>query len=326
MPGEFGDITAGIAKFRLYPANYLAMIGLNATDTGKMKRVRLPVVGGTAASLDLGLFGPKAGGGTPEPGLLLATGSAVGIPASVAGLTYGADAGGEGSETAVLTPPVLVIFKAVSSKVIPASAAFSYRALDTAFSVIGEGTLEVSFHSHRGEEPADPSRNFFFLTGAPLGPALNPVVGDEQLEGEPFDGKGEENFTGTWTARVDAMTPFPEGTAAALFTQTAGAVELNCDTERTVTAEPVPLAAKWAAVPGKLLLGTSGQEYYVGLIPRGGNVEVPITREGAGSLRHKAGSELVDNPAPSGASEGGEGEDGGLAMIQFGVSEIDCLL
>lgn len=325
MPGSFGNNSFGTRKVRRYPADYLILIGFQATAPGHVRRCHVPVWGGTATGIDLGLFAQKPGEGPPQPGALLATASGPGMVGPVEPApAYVADVGGEGSESAPPPLPGLTISKVTPSIAIPAALAFTYEAESANGEPLGTGVVEASFVSHRGSELPATYRSFYFLTGL-LGPALGPAEGDTELEGEPIEKEGEEGArTGTWTAKLDRYDPRPAGTSRVVFTQTSGEPnECSAFGARFLEDE----SGIFLPVPGKAPKAVFGEYTFVGLIPRGGNLELPVTGiAGGGALRHKAAGKLEDNPAVSGAAEGGAGEDGGLALIEFGVPEIPGML
>lgn len=348
-----------VDRLRVCPADYMTLIGFDAARGGDVSKAFVAALGGSATGIDIAVFSSRTLEGHTEPHELLGIGTVTDALPSEYSPT-GLEPEEEGAEGGV---PVERLFMSGVVIEVPASGAGIYArhlplvvgAEKEKAKVVAVGDLESEAGIiDAGEHPiprteTDHSTNPQVSTPEPTPFEFGGTeVMEAELDPEPewnnataytpgnlvsWAGQNWENIlAGTnnepivgglhWTPLGETLVKL---TALINPHNNPQRLRFTFSWNHVGTAIPAFFGGRVTPEPGKSLGLTGGLRYFMGFIPRGGDIVIPLTHEGGGVVRHKEAGTFADDPAVSGTGAGAEGEEGGLG---YGIStaRIDCLI
>lgn len=304
------------SKVKWIPDGYLQCAGLPNRSDGSLVQAGTFIIHRAASltSVDVGIWNSHVVLGKEQPHTLLATGTIPAASIETVGFgpladPYAGAVDGEGA--AVFVPgfgygaraPFAPPFKAGS--VITQVWKLTFK--DQFGEPIGTGTVKIKFT--RLTENSEETKFFFICENgaAPL------ALGTRTISTGGFEPDEVEHV-------VEALTAIPAGTQEIDAVQEGGepffafAISgAGFNTPQATVLTPTPVLP-----PGP-------DTYFIGVIPRGGGMYLPLTADGPEKYeakdRHKLGASLTNDPAVVGAGEGTLGTD---SVSAFGTGSTSA--
>lgn len=296
------------SKVKWIPDGYLQCAGLPNSSTGSLVRAGTFIIQRAEAltHVDVGVWDSHVITGKEKPHTLLATGAipAAEIPTPGLGtLTDSYEGAVDGEGAAVFVPGFSYNARGPEGgqpKVgTPLTQVWKLIFKDSGGEPIGEGTLKIKFTRLEG---ATEYLFFPICTTAPLALGKRTILAPNEAK-EPVEHNVEE-LTAIPVGTRDIETVQEGG--GAFFNFTINSAGFNSEFNTVLTPTP-------SLPPGP-------DTYFIGVIPRGGGMYLPLTADGPELFeakdRHGLGIELVNDPAVVGAGEGTIGTD---SVSAFGI-------
>lgn len=310
------EFFAGVrSKVKWIPDGYLQCAGLPSLSAGNLVRAGTFIIqrAESLTQVDVGVWDSHIIGGKEKPHTLLGTGTipAAGLPTRLLGTltdTYEGAVDGEGA--AAFVPGFAYGARGPATPFTigggPITQVWKLTFKDSGGEPIGEGTLKIKFT--RLTENSVEKANFPICASgaAPL------ELGSRIILSDTF-------VTDEIEHTVEALTAIPVGTRDIDHVQEGGVAFFNFEIfSAGFNGEFSTVLAPTPSLP------SAGDIYFIGIIPRGGGLYLPLTAGGPevyeAKDRHGLGVELVNDPAVTGAGEGIIGTDSVTAVGTGGLA------